>query len=519
MATWLEDIVQAFKNLGGKASLNQLYEEVKRIRTEPLPATYKACLRGIIEDNSSDSTRFRGKDLFRKVAKGVWALRDEGNSEVNHEKLPITALPDHEPKHERGERMTTWVEDIIQALNNLGGQATKREIDNEVRKIRGDRLPKTWRSMINHILGDYSSDVKYFKGKDIFRKVDKDVWALRDQSQVSASYPSSSIQAKRPFQEYIPSESIEEITNILRTISQYRDYYGIDLSSWKEYVLEFFHILGFSTRPIRPQLFNMSVMGESQEPIALLKVVSADEYIEYVEPFSERDMECFATAEEYKLDCIILTNGIQMQILNYGSIDRIEPSYWQNIDLIIYNEQIDNFFSLYKALAFIRDTKTGLSRKTQKRDKRYSMIAAERFTFYKQLQMKFKARISYYTYRSIRIDPNSQCLYFTIGVSGICYKFIVTATASWIELEVNWKYNERNLQKYQEYLIRKELIEETFGESLSWQMMPEKKIARVQYKVADYGFIAKDRWEELQDRIIEMMQKFKSSFSDYFFGL
>ena len=519
MATWVEDIVQAFKNLGGQASLNQLYEEVKRIRTEPLPATYKACLRGIIEDNSSDSTRFRGKDLFRKVAKGVWALRDEENSEVNHEKLPITALPDHEPKHERGERMTTWVEDIIQALKNLGGQATKREIDNEVRKIRGDRLPKTWRSMINHILGDYSSDVKYFKGKDIFRKVDKDVWALRDQSQVSASYPSSSKQAKRSFQEYIPSESIEEITNILRTIYQYRDYYGIDLSSWKEYVLEFFHILGFSTRPIRPQLFNMSVMGESQKPIALLKVVSADEYIEFVEPFSERDMECFATAEEYKLDCIILTNGIQMQILNYGSIDRIEPSYWQNIDLIIYNEQIDNFFSLYKALAFIRDTRTVLSKERLKRDKRYSVIAEERFMFYKQLQKKFKARINHYTYRSIRFNPNSQCLYFTIGVSGICYKFIVTATASWIELEVNWKYNEQNLRKYQEYLIHKELIEEIFGEPLSWHMMPEKMIAKVQYKVADYGFIAKDRWEELQDRIIEVMQKFKFAFSGYFFYL
>ena len=71
MASWVEDIIQALKNLGGQASLVQIYEEVKRIRTEPLPDTYKASIRERIEAHSSDSSNFKGKDYFRKVEKGV----------------------------------------------------------------------------------------------------------------------------------------------------------------------------------------------------------------------------------------------------------------------------------------------------------------------------------------------------------------------------------------------------------------------------------------------------------------
>jgi len=79
VATWVEDIVQALRNLGGQAPLEEIYEEVKRIRKKPLPATYKSSIRVRSEDFSSDSACFKGEDLFRKVSKGVWALRDQRN--------------------------------------------------------------------------------------------------------------------------------------------------------------------------------------------------------------------------------------------------------------------------------------------------------------------------------------------------------------------------------------------------------------------------------------------------------
>lgn len=78
MTTWTEDIVTAFKNLGGTARYVDLYEEICRIRTD-LPDSWRNGVRRQIQDQSSDSDGFKGgKDLFFSVeglGRGVWGLR------------------------------------------------------------------------------------------------------------------------------------------------------------------------------------------------------------------------------------------------------------------------------------------------------------------------------------------------------------------------------------------------------------------------------------------------------------
>ncbi|GAB5519003.1 MAG: hypothetical protein RhofKO_12540 [Rhodothermales bacterium] len=79
MARWIDDIVSAMRNLGGYASYSDLYPEVARLRTQPLPQTWEAIIRGQIETHSSDSEAFKGRDLFYSVdgiGKGAWGLRD-----------------------------------------------------------------------------------------------------------------------------------------------------------------------------------------------------------------------------------------------------------------------------------------------------------------------------------------------------------------------------------------------------------------------------------------------------------
>lgn len=80
MATWTEDVIQAMQNLGGQVHYSTLYEEVKRIRTEPLPESWQEQIRRAIQIHSSDSTSFAdGADLFyaaEGLGNGVWALRD-----------------------------------------------------------------------------------------------------------------------------------------------------------------------------------------------------------------------------------------------------------------------------------------------------------------------------------------------------------------------------------------------------------------------------------------------------------
>jgi len=80
--TWRDDVFEALRQLGGRASLDQIYQEVERIRREmqrSVPRTLDAIVRRTLEENSSDSDSFKGgPDLFiMPVGRGagVWALR------------------------------------------------------------------------------------------------------------------------------------------------------------------------------------------------------------------------------------------------------------------------------------------------------------------------------------------------------------------------------------------------------------------------------------------------------------
>jgi len=77
--TQIDKIVIALKNLGGEGYLKNIYLEYENITSSPLSNTQKAGIRKCIEDNSSDSKNFKGKDLFYSVygiGKGAWGLRE-----------------------------------------------------------------------------------------------------------------------------------------------------------------------------------------------------------------------------------------------------------------------------------------------------------------------------------------------------------------------------------------------------------------------------------------------------------
>lgn len=79
MATWLDDILTAFSNLGGNAKYADLYAEIERIRSGPLAPNWDATVRERIERHSSDSEvgppSGSPVDLFFKVGTGHWGIR------------------------------------------------------------------------------------------------------------------------------------------------------------------------------------------------------------------------------------------------------------------------------------------------------------------------------------------------------------------------------------------------------------------------------------------------------------
>ncbi|MBP2173292.1 HNH endonuclease [Methanococcus voltae] len=78
--TWLEYISETIANLGGVASLSQIYDEIEYCGKKKLSRTWKSSIRGVIERYSSDSKVFTNtRDIFYSVdglGNGIWGLRN-----------------------------------------------------------------------------------------------------------------------------------------------------------------------------------------------------------------------------------------------------------------------------------------------------------------------------------------------------------------------------------------------------------------------------------------------------------
>jgi 5-methylcytosine-specific restriction endonuclease McrA len=78
--------------------------------------------------------------------------------------------------------MSKWKEDIVDALESLGGSASYDEIYEFIQSSERD-LPKTWKAVIRRNVQNFSSDSAGYKGrKDIFYSVEgigSGVWGLR----------------------------------------------------------------------------------------------------------------------------------------------------------------------------------------------------------------------------------------------------------------------------------------------------------------------------------------------------
>lgn len=525
MATWVEDIVQALKNLGGQAHRKQIFEEIKRIRKEPLPDSLEQTIQRTIQDHSSDSIGFRGNDLFKKLGNGVWALR-EYIAENPHQ--PENSVYNHtyaENLDKWEGDTTTWVQDIIQALKNLGGQATLAEIYEEVRAIRTRPLPENFKAIIRERIEAHSSDSAYFKGKDYFKKIGKGVWALRDfegqfpvpgerkkasrtlaEPQRSGSFS----QQRVSFENYQPPESAEEISIILQTIREYREYYDPDTTEWLKYIKEFFQIFGFHTQEIHPRLYLLNLPGKMNSPEAVLLLVHPGENFQDIVPGLSWESYCLFAAKYYQTPWGIITNGIQLRVICYED-NKTGPFFWQDMDRVIQNEQIEAFFSIYKVVSYIKASKIFSPSTTsvqENPERRHEL----RMKFWEQLLDKAKEKTQLHIHTKPTIN---NYIGAGAGMSGLAYNYIVLMDSARVELYISRPDGEWNNQTFQYFSQNKEAIESLFGEPLDWQPLPDKNACRICYWITDYGLSNEDSWEELQDRLIDAMVRLQRAFQPY----
>jgi len=80
--TWRDDVREALRRLGGRASLQDIYKEIEEIRRaagRSIPRTLEAVVRRTLEENCQGTESYKGNhnlfDMPDGKGAGVWALR------------------------------------------------------------------------------------------------------------------------------------------------------------------------------------------------------------------------------------------------------------------------------------------------------------------------------------------------------------------------------------------------------------------------------------------------------------
>jgi len=75
--TWSKEVYRALEDVGGSATLDKIYLQIKSCTSRQLFGSWKTSVRRAIYQSSSDADLFDGKvDLYKKVGKGKWMIRD-----------------------------------------------------------------------------------------------------------------------------------------------------------------------------------------------------------------------------------------------------------------------------------------------------------------------------------------------------------------------------------------------------------------------------------------------------------
>ncbi|WP_448268142.1 HNH endonuclease [Nostoc sp. DSM 114159] len=141
MRKWVEDIATALANLNGVAPLADIYQEVKKIRPFPHPQNLAATVRGTSENHSSDSAKYKGKDLFfsvRGLGSGVWGLRSF-----------VTETPEASDIDEGSDNENKVADN--QNFHGSGNQAPGRVLQKTYRILRDTQLTCKIKLLHNHL--------------------------------------------------------------------------------------------------------------------------------------------------------------------------------------------------------------------------------------------------------------------------------------------------------------------------------------------------------------------------------
>jgi len=307
-------------------------------------------------------------------------------------------------------------------------------------------------------------------------------------------------------------ESFEEITNLYQTIKEYREFADPYKDSWFDYIHQIFHILGFNTEKVAPRLISLHGMGGSQTPKALVCIIGPHEDFDHIIYGLAWESYLFYAAKYHRVEWVILTNGLQFKVINYGETIGSDKYFMCELDEIVRKDQTDSFFTLYKIFALIyRGSDQMKPKKGEKR--KLAPRHHLRREFWTELIARSKNKTALFKKRKPGINS-----YISIGAgkSGLSYGYLITSNeGARIQMYIDNGDKNWNKNAFDTFQKNREEIEKSFGESIVWDRLDDHRASIIRYHVSDYCLHDRDKWPELHDQMIGAMIRFEKAFRPY----
>jgi len=118
------------------------------------------------------------------------------------------------------------------------------------------------------------------------------------------------------------------------------------------------------------------------------------------------------------------------------------------------------------------------------------------------------------------ISPSKYSYIWTsAGKRGVFYEFDITSKYGRVEiyLDKGKQFEEPNINKirFDQLYKHKNEIEKDFGGKLNWERLNDKRGCRISYSFEGIGYRDEERWDELQDKMVDAMIRLEKAFSKH----
>jgi hypothetical protein len=138
----------------------------------------------------------------------------------------------------------------------------------------------------------------------------------------------------------------------------------------------------------------------------------------------------------------------------------------------------------------------------------------KRLHFWKTLLERSKLKTPLHS----NITPGIYCWIGTgAGKGGISYNYVITYKWGAVELYIDRGKDseEENKRIFDELFSHKKEIEATFGDTLEWQRLDDRRASRIRKKYSYAGLDDIDKWDQLQTDMIDGMIRLEAALKKY----